>query len=87
MKLQSADTDVRIEKELIKKFRAMNCSERFFKAVHLSDFVMRQSKKAIAEANPHLNEFEQKILFISVHYGEELAERVRKYWARKNEQK
>lgn len=86
MKTQSIDTDIKIEEELIKKFRAMNSSERFFKAVHLSDFVMRQSKKAITEANPNLNEFEQKILFISVHYGEELAERVRKYWADKNEQ-
>lgn len=86
MKLQSADTDVRIEEELIKKFRAMNCSERFFKAVHLTDFVMKQSREAIAEANPNLNELEQKILFISVHYGEELAERVREYWKGKNEQ-
>lgn len=85
MKLQSADTSVRIEEELIKKFRAMDCSERFFKAVHLSDFVMRQSQKAIAEANPNLNELEKKILFISVHYGEELGERVRKYWTGKNE--
>lgn len=87
MKLQSADTNIRIEEELIKKFRAMSSSERFFKAVHLSDFVMRQSRKAIAEANPSLNELEQKLLFISVHYGEELAERVRRYWAEKNEQK
>lgn len=85
MKLQSADTDFRIEEELIKKFRAMSSSERFFKAVRLSDFVMRQSKRAIAEANPNLSEFEQRMLFISIHYGEELAERVRKYWAKKNE--
>ncbi len=87
MKPQSIDTDVRVEKELLKTFRGMSSSERFYKAVHLTDFVMRQSKKAIADANPHLNELEQKIMFISVHYGEEIAERIRKYWVKKNEQK
>lgn len=85
MKPQSADTDLRIEAELIKRFRRMSSSERFFKAIRLSDFVLNQSKKAIKEANPHLNELEQKILFISIHYGEELAERVRRSWVTKDE--
>ncbi len=87
MKPQSADTDIKIEAELIERFRGMSSSERFFKAAHLSDLVLNQSKRAIKEANPHLNELEQKILFISIHYGDELAEHVRRSWTIKDEQK
>ena len=82
---QSTDTNIEVEKQLLKKIRSMTDSERLFKALKLSDFVMRQSKRAIDEANPDLSEFEKKLIFISVHYGEEVADRVSKSLVLKNE--
>lgn len=87
MRTQSPDTHIDAEMKQVEILRKMSPTERFAKAANLTSFVMNQSKRAIKNANPNLSEFERKIIFISIHYGEELAEKARKYWQEKNETK
>jgi hypothetical protein len=40
---------------------------------------MQLSKRAIARRNKHFSEQEVNLMFVSLHYGKELAERLRNY--------
>ena len=48
---------------------------------------MQLSKRAIARANENLDEQELNLLFVSHHYGSNLADRLRKYLDRTHHEK
>lgn len=79
MKPQSKDTSPEAEKFLIELLRQKTPSEKFRQILSLSQTVIQLSKRAIARRHPHLNKQQITLLFIKYHYGEDLAERVKKY--------
>jgi len=50
----------------------------------LTAFVVRLAKKGIRDANPELTDQEAQLLFVEVHYGKELAERLRIFLDQRN---
>jgi hypothetical protein len=50
-------------------------------AMRLSSSVIRASRRAIAERHPELDEEGVRLLWAEIHYGKDLADRVRAYLA------
>lgn len=48
-------------------------------ASQMSNQAHWRAMQAIAKANPELSKLEQKILFVKIHYGQDLAQRVKSY--------
>ena len=80
---QLSDTHPKSEQFQLSLIRRASVAERIAKTRSLSRTVIRLSRRAIARANPNLNEEELNLLFITLHYGREIADRVRKYLTRK----
>jgi hypothetical protein len=59
--------------------RAAGPERRAELALNLSSSVIRASRGAIAERNPGLDDLAVKLLWAKLHYGRELADRVRKF--------
>ena len=74
MKTQSSDTHPDAEKVLISLMRKASPARKFSLVCSLSQTVMQLSRRAIARANPNMDERVIDILFVSLHYGEDLAE-------------
>ena len=83
MKPQSIDTHPDAERVLISLIRKKSAAEKLRQVFSLSQTVIRLSKRAIARANPGLNDEQINLLFIEYHYGKDLADRVRKYLEKK----
>jgi len=73
------DTHPEAEKIRIDLLRKISVGERFLKVRALTARTVGLSKRAIARANPDLCAEEVKLKFIELHYGRDLAERVREY--------
>ncbi|HLC17107.1 MAG TPA: hypothetical protein VJL89_12865 [Thermodesulfovibrionia bacterium] len=86
MQTQSIDTNSEIEKVQISLIRQASVAKRASIMRSLSETVITLSRRAIARANPDLSEPEVNLMFVSIHYGKDLANRVREYLInRKNE--
>jgi len=79
MKTQSIDTHLKTERILISLLRQERTAKKFSQIRSLSQTTIQLSKRAIARANKNLDENQINLLFINLHYGKDLAERVRKY--------
>ena len=79
MKTQSRDTHPKAEAVLIGLIRQASVAKRISRMRSLSRTILRLSKRAIAKANPGLSKQELDILFVKIHYGEDLANRLRTY--------
>ena len=79
---QLSDTDEKIEKIQIDLIRRLSTSERVTRLRSLSRTVTSLSRRAIRNANPELSEKELKYKFIAYHYGNEIAEKFKKYMDR-----
>ncbi|MCI0365886.1 MAG: hypothetical protein L0Y44_00080 [Phycisphaerales bacterium] len=64
----------RVQTELL---RACTPERRLAMALELTDWVLQVSRRAIASARPDLSPQEQSLLFVEIHYGRELADRLR----------
>jgi len=74
-----SDTSFAMEQKQIELIRKASISQRVALARSLSATDMSLSRRAIKRANPGLSDREIDILFISHHYGKELADSVKKY--------
>ena len=63
----------------IKLLRKAGPDRRGKLASQMSNQAHWRAMQAIAKANPELSELEQKLLFVRIHYGRDLAQRVRTY--------
>jgi hypothetical protein len=81
---QSRDTNPEVEKVWIAMLKTLTDEERFVKLVNMSSTFIRLSKRAIAEANPKLNKTELDLIFVKYNYGDELAERLKKFLELRN---
>ena len=80
-----SDTSPDVEAKLIEGFRRMTPSARLSLALSLSDEVIALSRRAIARVHPEYTELEVGLKFVEVHYGVDLAERVRERLRRKGQ--
>ena len=76
---QSRDTNPEVEKVLVSLLRNLTIEEKLNRVLQFSSSIINLSKRAIARANPDLSEDEKNILFVRIHYGNELADKLRKY--------
>jgi len=83
VKTQSRDTHPDIERVQIEMLRKAGTAERVRLARSLSQSVMQMSWSAIKKANPHASEEEVSILFVTQNYGDDLANGLREYLARR----
>ena len=74
-----SDTHPEAAKVQIELLRKATVAERFSKVRSLTARSVRLSKRAISRANPGLTPEELRLRFIELHYGKDLAERVRVY--------
>jgi hypothetical protein len=73
------DTSPEADAVVIEALRRMSPAERVAKAMDLSAFTARLSKRAIAKAHPEWTQQEREAFFVELHYGKELADDYRRY--------
>ncbi len=79
MKTQSFDTAGSAEQMLICLQRKKSVSQKLDQVRSLSGMVMGLSRRAIARARKPASEVEASLLFVELHYGSELANRLKRY--------
>jgi hypothetical protein len=76
---QSLDTDPQAEHVQIELIRRLSVAQRISLVRSLSRTTMFLSRRAIQRANPSMSEREVDLAFVELHYGKELAGRLRSY--------
>lgn len=79
---QLSDTDKKTEQIQIDLIRKLSTSERVSRLRSLSRTVIGLSRRAMRHANPELSEKELNYKFLAYHYGNEIAEKFKKYMDR-----
>ena len=74
-----SDTDEKIDKIQIDLIRKLSKSEGVSGLRSLTQTVISLSRRAIKQANPELSEKELKYKFMTYHYGNEIADKFKKY--------
>jgi len=74
-----SDTSPEAEKVQIELLRKASNAQRLGLALSLTDLAIDLAKRAIARANPGLSQRELDLKFVEIHYGKDLAQRVREY--------
>jgi hypothetical protein len=81
MALPVSPKDDRAERKQIELLRAATPGRRAEMMRALSARVVELSRRAIAAANPGISEREIDLKFVELHYGPELAAKLRKHFA------
>jgi hypothetical protein len=81
MRTQSRDTDPDAERMQLDLLRKMTAAERFQLVRSLTQTTRQLAWRAIQRANPDATAEEIALIFVAVHYGEDLANRLRAYLA------
>jgi len=79
MKTQSIDTRLEAEEVLISLLRKASVARKFTQIRSLSQTTLQLSRRAIARTNKELSERQIDILFVSNHYGKEIATDLENY--------
>jgi hypothetical protein len=79
MKTQSIDSRSEVEKKLLALNRQASIKKKFAQVCSLSQTTSILAKRALRRANKGLSKRELDILFISNHYGAEIAANLKKY--------
>lgn len=82
MKTQSKDTHARIEEIQISLLKKQSVAQKFAHVCSLSETTIQLSKRAIARKNSNFDDKQINLLFISLQYGKDLANRVNEYLSR-----
>ena len=77
MKTQSFDTHIKTEQLQISLLRNKSTASKFAQIRSLSKTVIQLSKRAIFRSNKELDEQGINLLFIKLHYGHDLANRIK----------
>lgn len=83
MKTQSIDTHIQAEQFQVALLRQKSTAAKFSQIRSLSKSTIQLSKRAIFRANKGMSEQELNLLFINLHYGPDLANRVKTYMNQK----
>ena len=79
MPKRSIDTNPEAEKFLISLIRDASIAKRASIMRSLSETTIYLARRAIKRANPDVTELELNLLFVAVHYGKSLSDRLREY--------
>ena len=79
MRTLLSDTNPKVEKALINLIRQKSIPERLTQMENLTSLVMQLSKRAIARNNRGKDKRELDLIFVKLHYGEELSNKVRQH--------
>ena len=79
MKTPAGDTTPQVHKMWISLMRGMKPCDRLARMRSLSGSVIELSRRAIARAHPDQGQMETGLLFVELHYGKPLADKVRAY--------
>ncbi len=82
--MQLNDTSPEVEEKQIQMLRKAATAQRFARARSLTNTVIYLSRRAIGRNQPSFSDREIKLKFISLHYGKELAEKVKRFILEKN---
>lgn len=77
MRTQSPDTSPDAERAQLERLRAMTPAQRMTVSRAMTRRNIRLSLRAIRRTQPDASDDDVKVTFIAVHYGRDLAERVR----------
>lgn len=77
------DTNPGIKEIQISLIRKAGVAERTMHARSLSGTVVNLSRRAISRTHPGHNQQELDLIFVSLHYGNDIADRLESYLARK----
>ena len=83
MRTQSIDTHIKAEHYQISLLRKKNTASKFAQIRSLSKSTIQLSRRAILRANKGIDEQQANLLFINLHYGHDLANKVRIYLSKK----
>lgn len=79
MKTQSIDTRHEAEEKLLALNKEASITKKFAQVCSLSQTVLHLAKRALTRANKGLSKRELDILFVSDHYGSEIAANLKRY--------
>lgn len=82
MKTQSEDTHPDVERVQIELLRKATVAHRFRLVRSLSQTAIQLAWRAIERANPGASRDELAVIFVTVHHGEELGNRLREHLAK-----
>lgn len=74
-----SDTTQEAEKVWIDLIRKVSSTQRLATAISLSQSIISMARRAVGRAHPELSPREADILFISIHYGKDIAQKVAAY--------
>jgi hypothetical protein len=80
MRTLSPDTTRGAERVLIDLQRNKSVTRKLDQVRSLSGLVMGLSRRAIVRARKPSNQIEASLLFVELHYGAELADRLKQYF-------
>ena len=75
-----SDTNLKAEKVQIELIRKASVAERISLVRSLTQTTVQMARRAIKRANPNMSDREIDILFVEIHYGTRLADRLREYF-------
>ena len=78
MRTQSADTDLQAESVQVELLRRATVARRVSLVVSLSRTVLELAARAIRVQDPNLSDHEMLMRFVTIHYGLELAQGLRR---------
>ena len=84
MRTQSRDTDLESERVQIELLRRATLARRSSIAFSLSETAIGLARRAIRLQSPGMSDRDVLLRFAAVHYGTDLAERIRRYIQRKS---
>ncbi|MCI0562369.1 MAG: hypothetical protein MN733_28115, partial [Nitrososphaera sp.] len=84
MRTQSLDTHPDVERFQIERISQTKAAQRLSWVRSLSQTAIQLSRRAISRANPELSEEEVNLIFVKLHYGTDLAVRLRKHLNHRN---
>ena len=85
MRTQSMDTSPEAERVQIELIRKASLTKRIALMEAWSQFLIELNKQGIRERHPEASEEEINLIFVANSYGQELADKVRAYLARKTQ--
>lgn len=85
MRTQSPDTSPEAERVQIEQLRQATPARRFSLARSLTRSTIAMSRRGLARVNPRLSEDELAVKFVELHYGADLAGRIREALLRRRD--
>lgn len=79
MRAQSRDTDLESERVQVELLRKATIARRSAIAFSLSETAIELARRAIRLQTPNMSDREVLLRFAAVHYGTDLADRIRRY--------